>query len=151
MSQRVADIRIDPAMIESFGRTMRQKLTSGSVPFRKAYLRSLVDVIEVDDAQIRIKGCKDLLERAILASRAGMSLRWRGDYLVCSSRVRASASDLIAGAASRTTGNIVTQAINQDASQFQKKLSVASVGKLAMPVAIRQVNPDWMTAKTKWV
>src|SRR3974390_2518945 len=33
MSQRVADIRIDPAMIESFGRTMRQKLTRGSVPF----------------------------------------------------------------------------------------------------------------------
>ena len=105
--------------------------------------------MEVDDAQIRIKGCKDLLERAILASRAGMSLRWRG--LVCSSRVRASASDLIAGAASRTTGNIVTQAINQDASQFRKKFSVASDGRLAMPAAIRQVNPDWMTAKTKWV
>ena len=117
--------------------------------FRKAYLRALVDVIEVDDAQIRTKGCKDLLERAILASRAGMSLRWRGDYLVCSSRVRASASDLIAGAASRTTGNIVTQAINRDASQFREKLSVASDGRLAMPAAIRHVNPDWMTAKTK--
>ena len=89
MSQRVADIRIDPAMIESFGRTMRQKLTSGSVPFRKAYLRALVDIIEVDDAHIRIKGCKDVLERAVLTRRAGMSLRWRGDYLVCSSRVRA--------------------------------------------------------------
>ena len=151
MSQRVADIRIDPAMIESFRRTMRQKLTSGSVPFRKAYLRALVDIIEVDDAHIRIKGCKDVLERAVLARRAGMSLRWRGDYLVCSSRVRASASDLIAGAASRTTGNIVTQAINQDASQFRKKFSVASDGRLAIPAAIRQVNPDWMTAKTKWV
>jgi site-specific DNA recombinase len=70
-SQRVADIRIDPALIESFGRTMRENLTSGSMPFRKAYLRSLVDVIEVDDAQIRIKGSKDVLERAILAGRAG--------------------------------------------------------------------------------
>jgi hypothetical protein len=76
---------------------------------------------------------------------------WRGDYLVCSWRVRASASDLIAGAASRTTGNIVTQAINHDASQFRKKFSAASDGRLAMPAAIKQVNPDWMTAKTKWV
>jgi site-specific DNA recombinase len=82
-SQRVADIRIDPALIESFGRTMRENLTSGSMPFRKAYLRSLVDVIEVDDAQIRIKGSKDVLERAILAGRAGtetssqMSTKWR--------------------------------------------------------------------------
>ena len=83
MSQRVADIRIDPAMIESFGRTMRQKLTSGSVPFRKAYLRALVDISEVDDAHIRIKGCKDVLERAVLARRAGMSLCWRGDKVAC--------------------------------------------------------------------
>src|SRR3974390_1192883 len=58
-----------------------------------------------------------------------------GGYLVCSSRVRARASDLIAGAASRTTGNIVTHAINQDANQFQKKLPVASDGRLAMPAA----------------
>ena len=151
MSQRVADIRADPALIESFGRTMRQNLTSGSVWFQKSLFSRVGDGIEVDDAQIRIKGCKDLLERPILASRAGMSLRWRGDYLVCSSRVRASASDLIAGAASRTTGNIVTQAINQDASQFRKKFSVASDRRLAIPAAIRQVNPDWMTAKTKWV
>ena len=83
MSQRVADIRADPALIESFGRTMRENLTKGSIPFRKAYLRSLVDVIEVDDAQVRIKGSKDVLERAVLASRPGaeprsqMSTKWR--------------------------------------------------------------------------
>jgi hypothetical protein len=71
------------------------------------------------------------------------------DYLVCSSRVKISASDLIAGAASRTIGNIVTQAINQDTSQFQRKLPVARDGKLAMPAAIKHVSPDWMTAKTK--
>jgi hypothetical protein len=41
------------------------------VPFRKAYLQSLIDVIEVDDHQIRIKGTKDLLEKAVLARRAG--------------------------------------------------------------------------------
>ena len=41
----------------------------GSVPFRKAYMQSLIDVIEVDDRQIRIKGSKDVLEKAVLASQ----------------------------------------------------------------------------------
>jgi len=42
-------------LIETFGRTMRENLTRGLTPFRKAYLRSMIDVIEVDDTQIRIK------------------------------------------------------------------------------------------------
>jgi hypothetical protein len=50
---------------------MREKLTTGSVPFRKAYLQSFV---EVDDHRIRIKGSKDVLERAILAERAARAL-----------------------------------------------------------------------------
>jgi hypothetical protein len=66
-SQQASHIHIDPALIESFGRTMRENLTTGSTPFRKAYLRSLIDIIEVDDTQIRIKGSKDVLERAVLA------------------------------------------------------------------------------------
>ena len=76
-------IQIDPAMIERFGRTMRESFTTGSVPFRKAYLQSLIDRIEVDDHQIRIKGRKDLLEKAVLASRSDrsacsqMSTEWR--------------------------------------------------------------------------
>src|SRR5262249_26342104 len=49
-------IRIDPALIERFGRSMREKFTSGSVPFRKAYLQSLIDVVEIDDHRISIKG-----------------------------------------------------------------------------------------------
>jgi site-specific DNA recombinase len=82
-SRQGAAIRIDPALIDNFGRTMRENLTDGSIPFRKAYLRSLVDVIEVDDTQIRIRGSKDELERAILASRTAaesrsqMSTEWR--------------------------------------------------------------------------
>jgi site-specific DNA recombinase len=44
-------IQIDPALLERFGRTMRENFTSGSIPFRKGYLQSLVDVIEVDDTQ----------------------------------------------------------------------------------------------------
>jgi site-specific DNA recombinase len=52
---------------------MRENFRSGSVPFRKAYLRSLIDVIEVDDHQIRIKGSKDVLEKAVLASQNNQS------------------------------------------------------------------------------
>jgi len=64
-----SQIEIDPALIERFGRTMRENFSTGSVPFRKAYLRSLIDVVEVDDHHIRIKGSKDLLEKAVLASQ----------------------------------------------------------------------------------
>ena len=53
------------------------------VPFRKAYLQPIIDVVEVDDHRIRIKGSKDVLERAVLAGQAmgesgsQMSTRWR--------------------------------------------------------------------------
>jgi site-specific DNA recombinase len=65
----VSHIRIDPALIERFGRTIRENFSTGSVPFRKAYLRSPIDVIEVADHQIHIKGNKELLEKAVLASQ----------------------------------------------------------------------------------
>src|SRR5262245_10890695 len=42
-------IRIDPALVERFSRSMGEKFTTGSVPFRKAYLQALIEVIEVDD------------------------------------------------------------------------------------------------------
>jgi site-specific DNA recombinase len=63
---------------------MRESFSTGSVPFRKAYLRSLIDVIEIDDHQVRIKGSKELLEKTVLASQHGQSwcsqtsTRWRG-------------------------------------------------------------------------
>jgi site-specific DNA recombinase len=66
-------IHIDPAFIERFGRSMREKFTAGSVPFRKAYLQSLIDVVEVDDDQVRVKGSKEVLERAVLAGQAADS------------------------------------------------------------------------------
>jgi site-specific DNA recombinase len=71
--QLAPEIRVDPALIERFGRIMREQFSTGSVPFRKAYLQSLIDVIEIDDDQIRIKGSKDVLEKAVLASRNGDS------------------------------------------------------------------------------
>jgi site-specific DNA recombinase len=76
-------IHIDPALIERFGRMMQEHFTTGSVPFRKAYLQSLITAIEVDDQQIRIRGTKDLLEKAVLAGQNGpaacsqMSTKWR--------------------------------------------------------------------------
>ena len=96
-SQSSHAIRIDPALLEQFGRSMRENITSGSIPFRKAYLQSLIDVVEVDDAQVRIKGSKDVLERAVLASRNGsnpgsqMSTEWRslGESNPCFSLERA--------------------------------------------------------------
>src|SRR5262249_6161742 len=78
-------IQIDPALIERFGRIMQRHFTTGSVPFRKAYLQSLITAIEVDDAYIRIRGSKDLLEKAVLASQNGpaacsrMSTKWRSE------------------------------------------------------------------------
>ena len=76
-------IQIDPARIQRFGELMRHNLTIGSVPFRKAYLRSIIDTVEVDDTRVRIKGRKDVLERAVLADPSGenlgsqMSTTWR--------------------------------------------------------------------------
>ncbi len=58
-------IAIAPAKIEAFGKIMRERLTTGNIPFRKAYLGSIIDRVEVDDAVIRIMGRKDVLEAAI--------------------------------------------------------------------------------------
>ncbi len=57
--------------MDRFARAMREKLSSGEIPFRKAYIRSIVDRIEVDDRCIRIMGRKDVLEQAVLAEGGG--------------------------------------------------------------------------------
>src|SRR5258708_23830532 len=76
-----SQIQIDPGLIERFGRTMRESFSTGSVPFRKAYLRSLIDVIEIDDHQVRIKGSKELIEKTVLASKHGQS--WCSQHECC--------------------------------------------------------------------
>ena len=60
--------RIDTAKIERFGSLMRKNITTGDVPFRKAYLRSFIDAVEVDDRVIRIHGSRSTLEQAVIAS-----------------------------------------------------------------------------------
>jgi site-specific DNA recombinase len=64
-------------LIERFGRMMQEQFTSGSVPFRKAYLQSLITAIEVDDKYVRVKGSKDLIEKAVIASQNGPACCWR--------------------------------------------------------------------------
>ena len=67
---------IDGAKIERFGTLMRDNITTGDVPFRKAYLRWLIDAVEVDDRVIRIHGSKSTLEQAVIAgSPAGKGVR----------------------------------------------------------------------------
>jgi site-specific DNA recombinase len=76
-------LRGDRDRIQRFGELMRHNLTIGSVSFRKAYLRSIIDTVEVDDTRVRIKGRKDVLERVVLANPSGenlgsqMSTTWR--------------------------------------------------------------------------
>ena len=47
---------------------MRARLTTSEILFPKTHLGAIVDRIEVDDAQIRIIGRKDVQEQAVLAS-----------------------------------------------------------------------------------
>ena len=54
--------------VDRFVRTMRERLTTGTIPFRKAYIGSIVDRIEVDDAHVRIMGRKEVLEQAVRSS-----------------------------------------------------------------------------------
>ena len=74
---------LDPALIDAFSRVMRDNITTGEIPFRKAYIRSLVDRIEVDDHVVRIIGDKATLEQAVahgaLAGNAVRSFepKWR--------------------------------------------------------------------------
>jgi len=61
----------EPEAIERFGRAMRENITSGEIPFRKAYIQSVVDRIEVDDSVIRILGSKATLEHAVAGRTVG--------------------------------------------------------------------------------
>lgn len=55
----------DAQAIERFGQIMRQNITTGPIQFRKAYIRSVVDRIEVNDHAIRIIGDQAALEQVI--------------------------------------------------------------------------------------
>ncbi len=60
-----SNVAIDPALVERFGRLMRESITTGDIPFRKTYIRSVVDRVEIGDNVIRIMGDKTRLEKAV--------------------------------------------------------------------------------------
>lgn len=67
-TQVVSSTTIPLEVVERFGRAMRENIRLGEVPFRKAYLRSVIDRIEVDDDAIRIVGQKAMLEQVIVGN-----------------------------------------------------------------------------------
>ncbi len=60
--------RITDEKIDSFLNTMREKALDGPIPFRRAWLRALIDNVEVDDTEIRIHGRKTVLEQLVTAN-----------------------------------------------------------------------------------
>ena len=57
--------QITPERIEAFSKLMNEKLQNGDVQAKKAYLRSVISVIEVDDKIVRIFGDKTQLAAAL--------------------------------------------------------------------------------------
>ena len=64
---RKGQTAIDDSRLQAFSRFMRERLTTGDIPFRKAYLGAIIDRVEVDEGRIRIFGRKDVLEQAVAA------------------------------------------------------------------------------------
>lgn len=60
---------VSEEMITAFTRAMKENITSGGIIARKAYIRSIVQSIEVGDDTIKIIGQKNLLEDAIRGSK----------------------------------------------------------------------------------
>lgn len=70
-------LTIDSAKIDAFAQLMNEKLDTGDTGARKAYIRAIVDTIEVDDKAIRIIGSKDVLQ-AVIAGKQTANGNVRG-------------------------------------------------------------------------
>lgn len=71
---------ISPDQIAAFAMLMETNLTSGDVPFRKAYLASVIDRIDVASDSIRIIGKHNRLKRSLLSATEKVPSRiqeWR--------------------------------------------------------------------------
>lgn len=64
------DTKITEERIAAFTEAMRANVLSGETPFRRAYIRSVIDQVEVDDVEIRIIGRKSVLERLVMGGGA---------------------------------------------------------------------------------
>jgi site-specific DNA recombinase len=52
---------------------LRVNVLTGETLFRRAYIRSMVDQVEVDDAEIRIVGRRMVLERLVMGGGAALA------------------------------------------------------------------------------
>ncbi|WP_249792848.1 hypothetical protein [Bradyrhizobium sp. BRP22] len=64
------ETRITEERIAAFTEAMRTSIMTGETPFRRAYIRSVVDQVEVDDTEIRIVGRRTVLERLVMGGGA---------------------------------------------------------------------------------
>lgn len=64
------EAKITEEKIASFVATMRSNVLSGDTTFRRAYLRAVIDRVEVDDTEIRIHGRRTVLERLVMGGGA---------------------------------------------------------------------------------
>ena len=62
--------RITEERIAAFVDVMRTNVLTGDTPFRRAYIRSVIDQVEVDDEEIRIIGRRTTLERLVMGGGA---------------------------------------------------------------------------------
>ena len=69
-AERQPETRITEDTISAFTALMRENVAKGAILFRRAYLRSVIDQVEVDDAEIRIHGRRDVLERLVMGRGA---------------------------------------------------------------------------------
>jgi site-specific DNA recombinase len=74
---------ITPARLEAFARVMRDKMETGEIQARRAYLRAVISQIEVDDDKVRIIGDKATLAAVISGQQTdgtnvrGFVRKWR--------------------------------------------------------------------------
>lgn len=61
---------VSPESVETFGRLMRDRITEGETPGRKAWIGAIIDRIKVDHDHFRIVGRKDVLEQAVMSAGA---------------------------------------------------------------------------------
>ncbi len=64
------DSRISEDKIAAFVEVMRTNVLEGAVPFRRAYIRAVIDQVEVDETEIRIHGRRNVLERLVMGEGA---------------------------------------------------------------------------------
>ena len=62
--------QITQEKITAFVELKRTNIASGDTPFRRAYIRSVIDQIEVDDTKIRIIGRTSVFERLVMGGGA---------------------------------------------------------------------------------